>query len=98
MPDSRSPAGQCVGWWATGLAEVGTSAGQMDRQFMSRRRGMRALALWILAFGVAASPAIVRAAGTGDDKDSAATKKPADTAKADNKTPTASSNSEAPAK
>jgi len=60
---------------------------------------MRALALWILAFGVAASPAIVRAAGTGDDKDSAATKKPADTAKAaDNKTPTASSNSEAPAK
>jgi hypothetical protein len=63
---------------------------------------MRALALWILAFGVAASPAIVRAAGTGDDKDSTATKKPADTAKAatdkDNKTPTASSNSEAPAK
>jgi hypothetical protein len=61
---------------------------------------MRALALWILAFGVAASPAIVRAAGTGDDKDSTATKKPADTAKAatDNKTPEASSNSEVPAK
>src|SRR6202008_2573518 len=75
------------------------SAGQMDRQFISRRRGMRALALWILAFGVAASPAIVRAAGTGDDKDSTATKKAADTAKAaDNKTSTASSNSEAPAK
>ena len=49
---------------------------------------MRVLALWILAFGIAASPAIARAAGTGDDKDSTAAKK-ADTAKAatDNKTP-----------
>ena len=35
---------------------------------------MRALALWILAFGIAASPAIARAAGTGDDKDSTAAK------------------------
>src|ERR1700721_2423983 len=60
---------------------------------------MRVLALWILAFGIAASPAIARAAGTGDDKDSTAAKK-ADTAKAatDNKTPAASSKSDAPAK
>ena len=60
---------------------------------------MRALALWILAFGIAASPAIARAAGTGDDKDSTAAK-PAGTAKAatDNKTPDASSKSDAPAK
>jgi hypothetical protein len=60
---------------------------------------MRALALWILAFGIAASPAIARAAGTGDDKDSTAAK-PADTAKAatDNKAPAASSKSDAPAK
>jgi uncharacterized coiled-coil protein SlyX len=60
---------------------------------------MRVLALWILAFGVAASPAIARAAGTGDDKDSTAAKK-ADAAKAatDNKTPAASSKSDAPAK
>jgi hypothetical protein len=60
---------------------------------------MRVLALWILAFGIAASPAIARAAGTGDDKDSTAAKK-ADTAKAatDNKTPAASSTSDAPAK
>jgi hypothetical protein len=60
---------------------------------------MRVLALWILAFGVAASPAIARAAGTGDDKDSTAAKK-ADAAKAatDNNTPAASSKSDAPAK
>jgi hypothetical protein len=60
---------------------------------------MRALALWILAFGIAASPAIARAAGTGDDKDSTAAK-PADAAKAatDNKAPAASSKSDAPAK
>ncbi|MGA9999934.1 MAG: hypothetical protein WBQ04_07430 [Candidatus Acidiferrales bacterium] len=60
---------------------------------------MRALALWILAFGIAASPAMARAAGTGDDKDSTAAK-PAGTAKAatDNKTPDASSKSDAPAK
>ncbi len=60
---------------------------------------MRVLALWILAFGIAASPAIARAAGTGDDKDSTAAKK-ADTAKAatDNKTPAAPSTSDAPAK
>jgi hypothetical protein len=60
---------------------------------------MRVLALWILAFGIAASPAIARAAGTGDDKDSTAAKK-ADAAKAatDNKTPAASSKSDAPAK
>ena len=60
---------------------------------------MRALALWILAFGIAASPAIARAAGTGDDKDSTAAKS-ADTSKAatDNKTPAASSKSETPAK
>jgi uncharacterized coiled-coil protein SlyX len=52
--------------------------------------------------GIAASPAIARAAGTGDDKDSTAAK-PADTAKAatdktDSKTPAATSNSDAPAK
>jgi len=60
---------------------------------------MRVLALWILALGIAASPAIARAAGTGDDKDSTAAKK-AETAKAatDNKTAAASSKSEAPAK
>jgi hypothetical protein len=60
---------------------------------------MRVLALWILAFGIAASPAIARAAGTGDDKDSTAAKK-ADASKAatDNKTPAASSTSDAPAK
>jgi len=60
---------------------------------------MRALALWILAFGIAASPAIARAAGTGDDKDSTAAK-PADAAKAatDNKAPAASSKSDAPGK
>jgi hypothetical protein len=60
---------------------------------------MRALAPWILAFGIAASPAIARAAGTGDDKDSTAAKS-ADTSKAatDNKTPAASSKSDAPAK
>ncbi len=60
---------------------------------------MRALALWILAFGIAASPAIARAAGTGDDKDSTAAKS-ADTSKAatDDKTPAASSKSDAPAK
>lgn len=60
---------------------------------------MRALALWILAFGIAASPAIARAAGTGDDKDSTAAK-PAGTAKAatDSKTPDASSKSDASAK
>jgi hypothetical protein len=60
---------------------------------------MRALALWILAFGIAASPAIARAGGTGDDKDSTAAK-PADAAKAasDSKTPAASSKSDAPAK
>ena len=62
---------------------------------------MRALALWILALGIAASPAIARAAGTGDDKDSTAAK-PAVTAKAatdktdktDDKTPADSSKSE----
>ena len=60
---------------------------------------MRVLALWILALGIAASPAIARAAGTGDDKDSTAAKK-AETAKAatDNKTTAASAKSEAPAK
>src|ERR1700751_4390301 len=60
---------------------------------------MRALALWILAFGIAASPAIARVAGTGDDKDSTAAK-PADAAKAstDNKAPAASSKSDAPGK
>jgi hypothetical protein len=60
---------------------------------------MRVLALWILAFGIASPPAIARTAGTGDDKDSTAAKK-ADTAKAatDNKTPAASSKSDAPAK
>jgi uncharacterized coiled-coil protein SlyX len=60
---------------------------------------MRVLALWILALGIAASPAIARAAGTGDDKDSTAAKK-AETAKAatDNKTAAASAKSEAPAK
>jgi uncharacterized coiled-coil protein SlyX len=63
---------------------------------------MRVLALWIPAFGIAASPAIARAAGTGDDKDSTAAK-PAGTAKAatdktDSKTPAASSKSDAPAK
>src|ERR1700751_4486919 len=63
---------------------------------------MRVLALWILAFGIAVSPAIARAAGTGDDKDSTAAKS-ADSAKAaadktDSNAPAASSNSEAPAK
>jgi len=63
---------------------------------------MRVLALWILAFGIAASPVIARAAGTGDDKNSTAAKK-ADTEKAaadktDSKTPTASSKSDAPGK
>jgi len=42
---------------------------------------MRVLAIWILAFGFAASPAIARTAGTGDDKDSTNTAKKADTAK-----------------
>jgi hypothetical protein len=42
---------------------------------------MRALAIWILAFGFAASPAIARTAGTGDGKDSTNTAKKADTAK-----------------
>jgi len=60
---------------------------------------MRVLALWILAFGIAVSPAIARAAGTGDDKDSTAAKK-ADTAKAttDSNAPAASSKADAPAK
>src|ERR1700751_2695464 len=63
---------------------------------------MRVLALWILAFGIAVSPAIARAAGTGDDKDSTAAKS-ADSAKAaadktDSNAPAASSNSDAPAK
>jgi len=60
---------------------------------------MRVLALWILAFGIAVSPAIARAAGTGDDKDSTAAKK-ADTAKAatDSNAPAASSRADAPAK
>jgi hypothetical protein len=42
---------------------------------------MRALAIWILAFGFAASPAIARTAGTGDGKDSTDAAKKADTAK-----------------
>jgi hypothetical protein len=63
---------------------------------------MRVLARWILAFGIAASPAIARAAGTGDGKDSTAAK-PEVTAKAatdktDSKTPAASSKSDAPTK
>ena len=42
---------------------------------------MRVLATWILALSVAVSPAIARAAGTGDDKDSTANAKKADTSK-----------------
>src|SRR5271169_3920953 len=91
-----------VGWWAMGLAETGASAGSRLKVLNSRRKGMRALALSILAFGIAVSPAIARAAGTGDDKDSTAAK-PADSAKAaagktDSKAPAASSNSDVPAK
>ncbi|MGA8145011.1 MAG: hypothetical protein WB987_14075 [Candidatus Acidiferrales bacterium] len=42
---------------------------------------MRALAIWILAFGFAASPAIARTVGTGDDKDSTAANKKVETSK-----------------
>lgn len=60
---------------------------------------MRALAIWILAFGFAASPAIARTAGTGDDKDSAAATKKADASKkATDKPAAATSKTETPAK
>src|ERR1700721_291267 len=60
---------------------------------------MRVLAFGCVVFGTAPPPGKAGAAGTGDDKDSTAAKK-ADTAKAatDNKTPAASSKSDAPAK
>ncbi|MGH9746827.1 MAG: hypothetical protein ACRD59_12050 [Candidatus Acidiferrales bacterium] len=60
---------------------------------------MRALAIWILAFGFAASPAIARTVGAGDDKDSTVTTKKADTAKGTPGDKTAAaSKTEAPAK
>jgi hypothetical protein len=60
---------------------------------------MRVLATWILALGVALSPAIARAAGTGDDKDSTANAKKADTSKsATENTPAAPSKTDATAK
>ena len=60
---------------------------------------MRALAIWILAFGFAASPAIARTAGTGDDKDSAAATKKADASKkATDQPAAATSKTETPAK
>jgi hypothetical protein len=58
---------------------------------------MRALAIGILAFGLAVSPAIARSPGTGDDKDS--TSKKADTSKdAPVNTPATPAKTEAPAK
>src|SRR5215469_1835555 len=73
--------------------------GSVASEVKFKEEGMRVLVLWILAFGIAVSPAIARAAGTGDDKDSTAAKK-ADTAKAatDSNAPAASSRADAPAK
>jgi hypothetical protein len=59
---------------------------------------MRALAIWILAFGFAASPAIGRTAGTGDGKDSTDTAKKVDTSKATADHKTDASKTEIPAK
>src|SRR5271154_978538 len=58
---------------------------------------MRALAIGVLAFGLAVAPAIARTPGTGDEKDS--TSKKADTSKdATATTPAAPAKVEAPAK
>ncbi len=60
---------------------------------------MRALAIGLLAFAVAASPAIARTAGTGDDKDAAApAKKVAAPKPAADKSAPSDSKTEAPAK